>query len=319
MGGALYSQSHVSVLKQNGRSLDVVGSVDNIAPGERIYSVRFLGTKAYVVTYRTFDPLFAVDLSNPTSPKLAGQLDVAGVSTYLQPVGGGYLVGLGCDLGSADNGPVEPSGLQVSLFNINDLSHPTLVNRVTIPSNMFVLNAFNDHHVVAYYANQGILTVSMPAPNDNSSYYSGMNDLYVFRVDTSSATPGLTLIGTIAHDDSVLRSAEIGGRLISISQETVEVHTFSQPNTVVASLTINPPGSSLPISPLPIITFPIFAQPIVTLPIISAPPIQLTPILDPVTKFDPIMPVLSASPPDAHKFSWTIDTFVRPQLMHSLG
>ena len=72
----------------------------------------------------------------------------------------------------------------------------------------------------------------------------GVNDLYVFRVDTTSATPGLTLIGTIAHDDSVFRSVEVNDRLISISPDTIEVHDFSQPDAVIASLTINTPVSN---------------------------------------------------------------------------
>jgi hypothetical protein len=117
------------------------------------------------------------------------------------------------------------------------------------------INVVSDPHVVAYYADQGILTVSMPQEvSDGESEWdgTGVNDLYVFRVDTTSATPGLTLIGTIAHDDSVLRSVEVNDRLISISPDTIEVHDFAQPDAVIASLTINTPDSNpLPVEPLP--------------------------------------------------------------------
>ncbi len=244
-----------------------------------------------------------------------------GFSNYMQSVGDGYLIGVGRN---SDWGFY--SGPQVSLFDIKDLSNPTLVNRLTIPAGRSGgLGIFNDHHVVAYYADQGILTVSMPAAVcevASSWSCSPINDLYVFRVDTSQATPGLTLIGTIAHDDSVLRSVEVGDRLISISEETVEVHSFAQPEAVLASLTINPPGGDLlPGEPWPIMTpLPIFWRPplIVTgTLLVASPAVQIVPspqdLATPVVATAADAPALIESPLAA-VLSWTTDTFVGPRL-----
>ena len=81
-----------------------------------------MAAEAFVVTYRRVDPLFAIDLSDPTLPKLAGELDMPGYSDYLQSVGDGFLIGVGRDVGD-----VEYSDPQVSLFNVSDLANPVLV------------------------------------------------------------------------------------------------------------------------------------------------------------------------------------------------
>jgi uncharacterized secreted protein with C-terminal beta-propeller domain len=314
------AQSYLFELQQSGKSLRVIGSLDNLAPGESIYSVRFQGPAAYVVTFRQVDPLFAIDLSDPTAPKLAGRLDMPGFSNYLQSVGDGFLIGVGRTADGPDSGYY--SDPQVSLFNVKDLANPVLADRVTIPADRSGgLGIFSDHHVVEYYADQGILTVSMPAATTDDSYwsYSYTNDLYVFRVDTSSSSPGLKLLGTIAHDDSVLRSVEVGDRLISISQETVAVHSFAQPLVAVTSLTINPPGGdTLPVEPKPI-----FVPPIVVAPPLM-PIIVGTPIASPVITLAPAtLPTLAPVPgstgkisPSSHTFSWSIEPLIGPRMGH---
>ena len=81
------AQSTVTVLDQQGDKLVRVGSVTGLGHGERIYAVRFLGDKGYVVTFRQVDPLYTLDLSDPTAPKVAGELKIPGYSAYLHPVG----------------------------------------------------------------------------------------------------------------------------------------------------------------------------------------------------------------------------------------
>ena len=88
------SNNNVYILDSNMKN---VGAVKNLAPGERIYSVRFSGNTGYVVTFRNMDPLFVLDLSNPSNPKVLGELKIPGFSNYLHPVGDGLLLGLGVD------------------------------------------------------------------------------------------------------------------------------------------------------------------------------------------------------------------------------
>jgi uncharacterized secreted protein with C-terminal beta-propeller domain len=107
------SQSTVSVLTRRGTELARVGRVDGLGKGERIYSVRYLGDIAYLVTFRQTDPLYTVDLSDPAAPRVTGELKITGYSAYLHPVGEGRLLGVGQE--ATTDG--RTTGLQVSLFD----------------------------------------------------------------------------------------------------------------------------------------------------------------------------------------------------------
>ncbi|OLF08270.1 hypothetical protein BU204_34595 [Actinophytocola xanthii] len=107
------SESMVSVLTRRGNELAQVGQVGGLGKGERIYSVRYMGDVAYLVTFRQTDPLYTVDLSDPAAPKVTGELKITGYSAYLHPVGEGRLLGVGQE--ATTEGRV--TGLQVSLFD----------------------------------------------------------------------------------------------------------------------------------------------------------------------------------------------------------
>lgn len=85
----------VYVMAQSGSSLEVVGQLNDIAPGELIYSTRFDGERAFVTTFRTIDPLFVIDLSDPTAPEIAGELKMPGFSNYMQVIDEDHVLGIG--------------------------------------------------------------------------------------------------------------------------------------------------------------------------------------------------------------------------------
>lgn len=97
--------------------LNPTGKLEDIAPGEEIYSARYLGDKAYFVTYRNMDPLFAVDLSDDANPKILGELKITGFSEYLHFWGEDQLVGIGYET-DPDTGAQE--GLKITMFDISD-------------------------------------------------------------------------------------------------------------------------------------------------------------------------------------------------------
>jgi hypothetical protein len=103
-------------------SLEVQGSVDGIAPNERLWSVRFTDTEAYLVTFQNTDPLWTIDLSDVKNPRILGELHVPGVSTYIHPLGD-HLLTIG--LGGTDEG-LDWGTTQLSMFNIADRTQPTL-------------------------------------------------------------------------------------------------------------------------------------------------------------------------------------------------
>ena len=116
------SESFVTVLAEHGRSLDLVGRVGGLGRGEQIYAVRFVGDKGYVVTFRQVDPLYTLDLSKKTDPRVVGELKILGYSAYLHPISDDLLLGVGQDASAQG----RTLGTQLSLF---DVSNPRLPAR----------------------------------------------------------------------------------------------------------------------------------------------------------------------------------------------
>jgi hypothetical protein len=123
------SVSQVSVLEERDGELVVVGEVGDLGRGERIFAVRFLGDVATVVTFRQTDPLYTIDLGDPTDPRVVGELKILGYSAYLHPLDDDLLLGVGQD--ADEQG--RTTGTQVSLFDIGDLADPTRVAQWTLP------------------------------------------------------------------------------------------------------------------------------------------------------------------------------------------
>lgn len=112
-----YTIRNVNSLRVLDGDLKEVGSIENIAPDERVYSVRFMGDTAYFVTFRQVDPLFSVDLKDPKNPKIIGALKIPGFSNFLFPFGEGKLLGIGQD---ADEKTGRTGGIKLSLFDISN-------------------------------------------------------------------------------------------------------------------------------------------------------------------------------------------------------
>lgn len=110
-------------------TLDEVGAVEDLGIGESVQSVRFLGDMAYVVTFRQTDPLYAIDLSDPTDPKALGELKITGFSQYLHPVGDGLLLGVGRE--ATEDG--FDTGFKASLFDVSDPTNPVEVDKIVVP------------------------------------------------------------------------------------------------------------------------------------------------------------------------------------------
>ncbi|MEK5040080.1 beta-propeller domain-containing protein [Sporosarcina sp. FSL K6-3457] len=120
------SKNHLFILNQN---MKLTGSVEGLAKGERIYSARFIGDKAYMVTFRETDPLFVIDVANPAAPKVLGELKIPGFSNYLHPLDDTHLIGFGYETVAEKNpNGGEPRiltmGMKISLFDISDFANP---------------------------------------------------------------------------------------------------------------------------------------------------------------------------------------------------
>lgn len=111
------------------KQMQVIGQIDGLAPGETIYSARFMGDTGYFVTYRNVDPLFAVDLSDPENPQIIGQLKVTGFSDYLHFYGEDQLLGIGWE---TDPESGERMGLKLSMFDVSDPENIREIHKLVI-------------------------------------------------------------------------------------------------------------------------------------------------------------------------------------------
>ena len=134
-----------------------MGKVEGLAAGETIFAARFFGETAFLVTFRRVDPLFAIDLRDPAAPTVAGELKIPGFSHYLHPVQDGFLIGLGRDADEATGQPGQP---QLSLFNVDNLAQPELVDQFLIELGGWGFSdAFFDHHAIGYFPSYKILVL----------------------------------------------------------------------------------------------------------------------------------------------------------------
>jgi uncharacterized secreted protein with C-terminal beta-propeller domain len=153
-GSGFESESLVTVLEQNSGELNQVGVVDGLGKTEQIYSVRFVGDMAYVVTFRQTDPLYTVDLSDPSNPTVAGELKILGYSAYLHPIADGLLMGIGQD--ASAEGRVE--GTQVSVFDVSDPADPKRVDQITLSKGSNSEVEY-DHHAFLFWQPTGLAMV----------------------------------------------------------------------------------------------------------------------------------------------------------------
>lgn len=151
------SESVISVLNEY---LEPVGLLQGIAPGERIYSVRFMGQRGYVVTYRQVDPFFVFDLTEPEAPTMLGYLKIPGFSDYLHPLAGNYMLGVGKDTEQvAGSELVITKGIKLSLFNVNDPENPTEEAVLVLGDRGSTTEVSYEHKAFLYHQGSGVISL----------------------------------------------------------------------------------------------------------------------------------------------------------------
>ena len=135
------------------KDLTIAGSVTGFARNESIKSVRYIGDKAYVITYQAIDPLFIIDLSDPADPRIEGEVMIDGFSTLLVPVSEGRLLGIGHATGDNGYGGEYDSGLKLVLFDISDPSEPKVLDSREFED----MSSFaqSDHHALTVNSKEG--------------------------------------------------------------------------------------------------------------------------------------------------------------------
>lgn len=197
--------NRLSVLAPQGNELKLVGELAPLEEGERLMATRFTGNTGFAVTFRNIDPLVTLDLSDPAHPKKVAELTLPGFSTYLQPIDAGHLLAIGEDIAVDAAGHVDWSkrAVQLSLFDVSDLSHPTRTAQALVGTAWAYSEALWDHHAFNWYrpdaAKPGLLAIPFsdfiqPAPGQNWSD-GFVSDVRVFSVDPAGSIAPLGALG----------------------------------------------------------------------------------------------------------------------------
>lgn len=197
-------------------AMNVTGKIEGIAPGERIYSVRFMGNRGYMVTFKTVDPLFAFDLSDPASPELLGALKIPGYSDYLHPYDENHLIGFGKEAvevvekdasGRAVGQPqAYYQGMKVALFDVSDITRPIELFNETIGDRGTESELLHNHRALLFSKEKNLLafpvTVAEVSENKKNRMDVVSHGDFVFQgayIYSLDPVNGFQLRGKISH------------------------------------------------------------------------------------------------------------------------
>jgi hypothetical protein len=207
------SESGVTVLQENGGVLSQIGGLDGLGRGERIYAVRFIEDRGYVVTFRQVDPLYVLELSDAAEPSLAGELKILGYSAYLHPIADDLLLGVGQD--ATDEGRLK--GTQLSVFDVSKPSQPTRLHQRAIGSGSNS-EAEYDHHAFLWWPPTALAVI----PLQIYPYEQGGEE-FSGAIGFRAGAKGIDEAGRITHPQSsgysppIRRALVVGDRLFTVS------------------------------------------------------------------------------------------------------
>ncbi len=198
-------------------TMNICGKLEGIAPGEKIYSVRFMGDRGYIVTFKTVDPLFVIDLKEPTKPEILGALKIPGYSDYLHPYDENHIIGFGKDSIEVSGGGFY-MGMKIALFDVSDVSNPIQKFSEVIGDRGTDSELLRNHKALLFSKEKNLLafpvTVAEVRNKDQSDANKwGVPDYgefafqgaYVYNIDLEK---GFTLKGKITHisEDEYLKA-----------------------------------------------------------------------------------------------------------------
>ena len=242
------SKNHIYGLDMD---LTIVGKLENLAPGEKIYSARFMGDRCYLVTFKKVDPLFVIDLKNPYDPTVLGYLKISGYSDYLHPYDEKHVIGIGKETVAAEEGDFAwYQGVKISLFDASDVENPLEIAKYEIGDRGTDSPVLSDHKALLFDRKRNLLVIPVLVaeideekyPNEVPSYTYGeyiWQGAYVFGI---SPKKGLVLKGRMTHIENdtdftksgyyfsspyyVKRSLYIDNVLYTVSDKKVKINNL---------------------------------------------------------------------------------------------
>jgi uncharacterized secreted protein with C-terminal beta-propeller domain len=212
------SYNNVYVLDEN---LKVVGTLENLAEGERIYSARFIGDRAYLVTFKQVDPLFVIDLKTPSAPKVLGYLKMPGFSNYIHPYDENTLIGFGKDTVDEGNNIVRTKGLKLSLFDVSDVANPKELDSYVAGDMGSDSIALYDHKAFMFSKDKNLLVLPVTlrkSSGDNMWGEVSFSGAMVWHITDNK----FVLAGQIDHNDGQIKVDPIYGNGYSYYDSSVK-------------------------------------------------------------------------------------------------
>lgn len=235
--------SSLYVLDSN---MEIIGKAEDIADNEQIKSVRYMGDKAYVVTFRNTDPLFVIDLKNPKSPVIKGELKLPGYSAYMHPISEDIILGIGYN---GDEDSADFTSLKVSLFDVSDMANPKEISTLTYDDS----TSYVTDNPKAFVYNTAENYIALPVEIYSKYELSGYA-CYIIAIENNT----LTLRHTLSHNVTdvysgitFLRGTYIGDSFFTVSDNLTVKHSLKD-GTAQGECRIYEPGK--PLQPTTVVT-----------------------------------------------------------------
>ena len=265
-----------------GEDLKQIGISDDVAKGEKMYSSRFIGDKVYFVTYKTIDPLFVMDLSNETKPKVLGKLKIPGYSTYLHPYDENHIIGIGMEtkeiINRNSNGKVISTtakvvGMKMALFDVSNVNSPVQISSVVIGDSRITSAILTNPKALLFSKEKSLIAIpvnnySQDFEVTSSNNYETMINNYTkyskpynaegYFVYNINVQDGFKLKGVITHEKTkatyyysnskLLRGLYIDNNLYTVSETMIKVNELESLKSVSELKLKNTENKSLQIN-----------------------------------------------------------------------
>ena len=223
-----YKEESTNQLYVLDKDLKEIGKIENMALDERIYSVRFIGKVGYIVTFKQIDPLFVIDLSDPTNPEIKGELKIPGYSSYLHPYDENHIIGIGYNTKENGWGGVTNTTLKMSMFDVSDLENPKEIFNTSIGEYSSYSDIINNHKVLFYNKSKNL--IGFPATIREYDYRNDKNAFVIYEIDLEKGFKEYGKIEQkINYMENINRAIYIGDVLYTLSETRInsyDLNTF---------------------------------------------------------------------------------------------
>jgi uncharacterized secreted protein with C-terminal beta-propeller domain len=187
-----FTVNRVLATKSDGEKIKIVGNAGDLAPGERIFSARFVNTRGYIVTFRQIDPLFVIDMATPEKLSILGELKIPGFSEYMHPLDDGHLLTIGRD---TENGARR--GIAIQIFDVTNAKEPKQMHKYVFESSTYGYSeAEQNHKAFTYFESKKLLSFPFYGWSQTTGSSSFRTSAELFSIDLAS---GITKLGSVDH------------------------------------------------------------------------------------------------------------------------